>query len=132
VPYIEPGFRTIRADYDFAVDGGTVGTKTLRGGKVPGGALITDAVVVIDTALAGGTVTDTLALQAEAAGDIQTATARNAAPWSTTGGKRHSGGASTAAPPLTTQERQISFVVAGTALTGGKFRVFIRYIEPTS
>src|SRR5262252_310217 len=88
-------------EYDFAVDGGVAGSIALRGDKVPSGAIVIDSLLYIDTALSGGTVTDTLAVTVESAGDVATASARNAAPWSTTGAKRGSMTATTA-PILTT------------------------------
>lgn len=131
MPYIEPSRRVARFDYDFAVDGGAVGTLALRGTKVPGTAILTDAILRVDTALTGGTVTDTVALQAESAGDLQAAAARNAAPWSTTGAKRITltGGS---APVLLTQDRGASLVIAATGLTAGKFRVFVAFLDPTT
>jgi hypothetical protein len=131
LPYIEPSRRVARFDYDFAVDGGGVGTIALRGTKVPGSAIMTDAILRVDTALTGGTVTDTVALQAESAGDLQAAAARNAAPWSTTGAKRITLNAGVN-PVLLTQDRAASLVIAATGLTAGKFRLFVMFLDPTT
>jgi hypothetical protein len=119
MPYLAPSHRIIQVVYDFAVDGGLVSSIPLRGPKVPGGALVVDVYGQLTTALAGGTVTDTVALQIESAADVQAAAARNAAPWSTTGIKR-----------FTTVERSVTLVIAGTALTAGKLTVWARYVEP--
>jgi hypothetical protein len=115
--------------YDFAVDGGAVGALTLRGDvAIPSGAIITDALLYVETALAGGTVTDTVSLGSEAAADIQAAAARNTAPWSTTGAKRVTLTA-TAAPVRTTAARNLSMTINGTALTAGKFTLVVSYVE---
>jgi hypothetical protein len=115
--------------YDFAIQGGTVGSKTLSGRFLPGTALVTDIAIIIDTPLTGGTVTDTLALTLESAADIQAAVARNAAPWATSGGKRTTTTAVTA-PIQLTADRFPVLVIAGTALTAGKFRVFVEFLDP--
>lgn len=114
--------------YDFAVDGGAVGTINLRGDKLPNGARVTDCLFVVDTALTGGTGTDTLSLGAESTTDLQAAAARSGAPWSTTGSKRVTLTA-TSAPAVLSAERSIRFVINGTALTAGKFRAIVTYVE---
>lgn len=116
------------AEYDFAVDGGAVSSINLRGDKIPSGAIIVDALINVDTALTGGTATDTLSLGSEAAADLQAAAARNAAPWSTAGAKRVTLTA-TSAPVKTTAERSVAFAINGTALTAGKFRALVTYVE---
>jgi hypothetical protein len=131
MPLAETSARTVVHGYDFAVDGGTVGTKQLRGRTIPGTAIIVDAFVSVEVALAGGTGTDTLELRLESANDIQTATARNGAPWSTTGIKRVTF-TTTTTPLQLTADRQVQFLIAATALTGGRFRTYIRYIDPSS
>jgi hypothetical protein len=120
------------AAYDFAVDGGTVGTKSLRGGQIPGGCVVTDVFVMVDTPITGGVGTDTLALQVESAGDLSPAGARNAAPWTAgaASARRHAGGAGATSPPFTTANRPVQLVIAGSALTAGRFRVAVRYLEP--
>lgn len=114
--------------YDFAVDGGAVGTISLRGDTIPAGAIIVDALLNVETALTGGTVTDTLSLGSEAATDLQAAAARNAAPWSTAGAKRVTLTA-TAAPVKTTAQRNITFTINTSALTAGKFTAVVWYVE---
>jgi len=127
----ELGFGFVKiavGEYDFAVDGGAVSTINLRGDKLPNGARVIDCLLVVDTALAGGTATDTLSLGAESTTDLQAAAARNGAPWSTTGSKRVSLTA-TSAPAVLTAERSIRFVINATALTSGKFRALVSYVE---
>jgi len=117
-----------RALYDFAVDGGAVSTITLRGDRIPAGAAIVDALLNVDTALTGGTVTDTLALGSEGAADIAAASARNAAPWSAAGAKRVTLTGGTA-PVKTTVIRALTFTIAATVLTAGKFTLIVWYVE---
>jgi hypothetical protein len=114
--------------YDFAVDGGAVSTIQLRGDKIPSGAIIVDALLHVDTVPTGGTATDTLSLGSEAVADLQTAAARNAAPWSTAGAKRLTLDAD-AAPVKTTAQRSIQFAINATVLTAGKFSITVWYVE---
>lgn len=116
------------AVYDFATDGGAVSAITLRGDSIPSGAVIVDGILRVTTALTGGTVTDTLSLGSEGATDLQSAAARNAAPWATTGAKRVTLTATTA-PVLTTANRSLTFTVNGTALTAGAFKLVVWYVE---
>ena len=114
-------------EYDFAVDGGAVGTITLRGGGVLGGGFPSGAVVVngyieVDTVLTSGGAA-TVAVGSEATGDIQAAAVVTGAPWSTTGRKQVAfSGAKT-----TTGTRALTATIAAATLTAGKFRVVILY-----
>jgi hypothetical protein len=113
--------------YDFAVDGGAVGSITLRGDAViPSGAIIIDSGINVDTAPTSGGAA-TIAVQSEAAGDIQAAAAISGAPWSTTGAKRGSLTA-TSAPVKTTAARTLTAVVGTAALTAGKFTIWAAYL----
>lgn len=113
--------------YDFAVDGGTVGDITLRGDTIPSGAVITDAILNVETALTSGGAA-TVAIKVESAADINAADAISGAPWSTTGAKRTDFTATTA-PIVTTAARSIVATVATAALTAGKFKVAIEYVQ---
>lgn len=113
--------------YDFAVDGGAVSDITLRGDSLPSGAIILDALIHVETALTSGGAA-TVAIKTEGAADINAADAYSGAPWSTTGAKRADFTATTA-PVKTTAERSIVATVAGAALTAGKFKVAIKYVE---
>ena len=117
--------------YDFAVDGGAVSTINLRGDRIPSGAIIVDSLINVDTALTGGTVTDTIQLGSEGAADIQAAAARNAAPWATTGAKRLTATA-TAAPIKTTAIRALTLTINATGITAGKFTLIVWYLELAS
>lgn len=123
------GARRIRhaiAEYDFALDGGAVGTLQLRGGKIPQGAIIVDSLLEVETV--PNASLDTLSLGAEITTDLQAAAARNAAPWSTVGAKRMTLTA-TAAPIKTTAERSVQFAINTSVLTAGKFKVSVSYLE---
>lgn len=115
------------ARYDFAVDGGAVGDITLRGDTIPSGAIVTDALILVDTALdSGGSAT--VALKVQGAADINNADAFGGAPWSSTGAKRADFTATTA-PILTTAVRSIKATVGTAALIAGAFRVVVWYVE---
>lgn len=124
---IEPARGRALAYYDFAVDGGAVGSIPLRGDKIPSGAIITSSLMYVDAAPTSGGAA-TVAITVESAGDIQAAAAISGAPWSTTGAKR---GTLTeaAAPVVTTAERTITAVVGTAELTAGRFRVLVEYVE---
>jgi hypothetical protein len=114
--------------YDFAVDGGATGTITLHGPKLPSGALVTDAVVIVDTAPVGAGASIALTT-GEGAGDIQAAAAISGAPWSTIGAKRASALTASTAPVRLTQDRAPGFVISGAALTAGKVRMVLTVME---
>jgi len=113
--------------YDFAVDGGAVGALTLRGDTIPAGAVITDSLIVVQTKVESGGEA-TVLLSAEAEGDLQASKKVSEAPWSTATPKR---GAVTATgtPVATTAARGIVAKVGTAALTKGKFKVLVTYME---
>ena len=113
--------------YDFAVDGGAVGDITLRGDRLPLGAIILDSLIDVDTILTSGGAA-TVAIKTEGAADVNAADAISGAPWSTTGAKRGDLTA-TSAPVKTTAARAIVATVAVAALTAGKFNVYVTYVE---
>lgn len=118
-------------EYDFAVDGGGIGSITMRaigGGALPSGAIITDSIVeVLTIPTSGGAAT--IAVQAEAANDVVAAAAISGAPWSSLG--RKAGIPLSAATSVkTTAARTPVAVIAAAALTAGKFRVSLEYIDP--
>lgn len=113
--------------YDFATDGGVVGDITLRGNTIPSGAIITDALLHVDTAPTSAGAA-TIAIKTEGAADINAAALISGAPWSTTGAKRATFTATTA-PIKTTAARSIVATVAVANLTAGRFKVFIWYVE---
>lgn len=113
--------RVARADYDFAVDGGAVGTINLIGSPaIPANAVIIGATLDVITALAGATATGSLGV--EAAGDVQAAASSTGAPWSTTGRKALTTGSKT------TVARDVQFGIGTSALTAGKFALYLEYV----
>lgn len=121
------GLKEWKGEYDFAVDGGVVGTITMRSDdeEIPNGSVIMGGYIEVDTALSGGTSTG--AVQAEAAGDIQAAAATTGAPWSTTGRKSVVPAFTGASSVKTTAARKPAFVIGTANLTQGKFRVVLFY-----
>lgn len=113
--------------YDFAIEGGVVGDITLRGDTIPSGAIITDALISVDTVLTSGG-SATVAIKTEGAADVNSADAISGAPWSTTGAKRGDLTATTA-PVRTTAARPIVATVGTAALTAGVFKVVVWYVE---
>lgn len=116
-----------RGFYEFALDGGVIGDIALRGDSLPLGAVITDVLISVDTAVTSGG-SATVALKAESSADLLTAAAISGAPWSTTGAKRATFVATTA-PVKTTAKRSITATVATAALTAGKFSVTVTYLD---
>lgn len=114
--------------YDFATDGGAVSTITLRGGSIPSGAIIIDALIHVDTVPTSAGA-PTISVGTEAAADINAAALISGAPWSTAGAKRGGVLTATAAPIKTTAARSLSIAVAVAALTAGRFKVFVWYVE---
>lgn len=120
------GIKEHRSEYDFAVDGGGVGTITLRSNdsSIPNGSVILGGYVTVETALdSGGSAT--AALQSNAANDIINAAAFGGAPWSTTGQKSvipvHTGATSI----VLTAARDPKLVIGTAALTAGKFKLVL-------
>lgn len=115
--------------YDFAVDGGAVGTIVLRSnhGQLPIGAVVTAGFLSVLTGFTTG-ASGTGALQAEAANDIVTAAIVSGAPWSTTGKKSIIPAMTGATAVTTTAARSPSFVIATGALTAGKFELVLFYL----
>lgn len=118
------------AEYDFARDGGAIGTITLRslgefGSAVPAGAIVKSGMIYVQTAVTGAGAS--VALQMESAGDLTAAAAISGAPWSTTGTKViiPQGAASAI---LTTVDRPLKMVISAAVLTAGKFRLYVDYV----
>lgn len=137
MPFIEGTGRlkSIKGEYDFAVDGGVISSITLRadaqdslGNTIPNGAVIEGGYVEVDTLVtsAGGN-TGTIAINSEAAGDLVVAAAVSGAPWSTTGRKSIVPAFTGATTVKTTAARSLVATIAVQAITAGKFRVVIFY-----
>jgi hypothetical protein len=121
------GLKFARGRYDFAVDGGAIGTITITAEKIPANAIILGGVLEVDTAVTSGGAA-TVAVQVEAAGDVVAAAAVSGAPWSTTGRKSVIPAFTGATALKTTAARDISIVIAAATLTAGQFDVFLVYI----
>lgn len=118
--------KTAVAEYDFAVDGGAIGTITLRGvgfgGGFPNGAVLVNGYIdVVTVPTSGGAAT--VAVGSEATGDVQAAAAVTGAPWSTTGRKQ----IAFSGAKMTTGARALTATIAAATLTAGKFTVVVFY-----
>jgi len=132
MPVIEGTTRlkTVQAEYDFTVDGGAVGTITLRsvpggdtqGNTLPAGSVITGGYV--DVEVAALSATGTIALTAEGAGDIVAAVGQ--ASW-TTGRKAVIPAGTGTTSVKTTVVRSVTMTIATAVFTAGKFRVVLFY-----
>lgn len=124
-------FKTAVGEYDFAVDGGAIGTITMRGsgalgGQIPSGSVIVGGYIEIDTNFTTGSAA-TMALQAESAGDLQAATVVSGAPYSTTGRKAIVPVFTAATSIKTTAARALTAVIATGTITAGTGRVVVFY-----
>lgn len=122
---LSEGFKThvkyAVSEYDFAIDGGAVGTLVLRADTIPTGAYVGEHKVIIQTPVTSGGAA-TVALGVAANGDIQAAGTLAATGYDTAGGK---------AKVVTDTPQGVGaglrFTVAVAALTAGKFKVITEY-----
>lgn len=129
MPFIEGsrGVKEAYGEYDFAVDGGAISTIVLRGdGSMPIGSIIMGGFIEVDTAVTSGGAA-TVAVNSEAAGDLQAAITVAGAPWSTTGRKAILPVWTAASFVKLTANRSLAIAIAAFALTAGKFRVVVFY-----
>lgn len=125
-----PRLKVARGVYDFAVDGGAVGTIALMGAtNIPSNATILGGWLEVQTALTSAGAA-TAAIQIEGANDTVAAAAFGGAPWSTTGRKSIIPAFTGATALRTTAARDISVVIGTAALTAGKFSVVVLYMDP--
>jgi len=116
--------------YDFAADGGAIGDHPL--GEVPNGAIILGGFVdVLTTFVTAGADAGTIALMANAANDLVTATAVS------NGANLWDAGVHAVVPVFTaatliklTAARQIILRSAGQLITAGRLVVYLFYVEP--
>lgn len=118
------GIKFARGRYDFAVDGGAVGTIPISSENIPNNAIILGGLIEVDTPVASAT--GTVAVQVEAAGDILAAT--GAAGW-TVGRKSVIPAFTGATTVKLTAARAIQIVIATAAVTAGVFDVLLAYID---
>lgn len=132
MPVIEGtrGIKTAVGEYDFAVDGGAIGSITLRpllgDNVIPAGSVILGGYLEIDTGFTTGTGA-TMAINVESAGDIVAATIVSGAPYSTTGRKSIIPAGTGATSVKTTVARSIVATIATGTVTAGKGRVVLEY-----
>jgi hypothetical protein len=120
------------AEYDFAVDGGAVGSIPLRGvgvlgGAVPAGAVVHSGYVEVLTPFTSGGAA-TVALSLESAGDLVAAGTLAANGLSSGGRKNVTPNASGGNTVKTTASRAHNMAVAVAPLTAGKMRVYSFYV----
>ena len=121
--------KVARVVYDYAVDGGAIGSINL-GAIIPDKAIITRTFYdVITTFTTAGADAGTIALTSEGAGDIKAAIAVSDAgnPWDA---GRHDGIQAGAVANFikTTAARQLVLTIAGQVVTAGKLVLFAEYI----
>lgn len=128
-PIIQGGLQAIRGRYDFAVDGGAVGSIDISAASIPAGCYILGGFAEVDTVATSGGA-GTLAISVEGAGDIVAAAAVSGAPWSTTGRKSVVPVFTGATTVKTTAARKIKAVIAAADLTAGVVDVVLFYVRP--
>lgn len=127
------GLKEAKGEYDFAVDGGAIGSITLRaapddalGNTIPAGSVIEGGYVEVDTIFGAG-AGGTIAIGAEAAGDLVAAAIFSGVPWSTVGRKSVIPAFTGATTVKTTVERKLVATIAVAAVTAGKMRAVVFY-----
>lgn len=118
-----------RGHYDFAVQGGAIGSISLLGaaGLIPAKSMIIGGFMRVTTPLTSAGAA-TAAVSVEGAGDMVAAAAVSGAPWSSTGTKAIIPVYTAATMVLTTVARDIALVVAAFALTAGVCDVYLAYV----
>jgi hypothetical protein len=122
---IEPVKRVAYFEYDFAKDGGAIGTVALRGDRFPSGAVITDGKIHVVTAVTSdGAVTMTLGV--ETAVDVLASTLKGAMTLNTI---LDVVPVRTAATSIrtTTNGAGVTLTIGVAAITAGKFVVALEY-----
>lgn len=121
--------RTHRVEYDFAVQGGAIGTISL-GVALPAKAIILDGLVdVITQFTTAGADAGTIALGAESNVDLKAAIAVSDGTNPYDPGMKAIIPIGTAATAVkTTVARQLKLTIAGQAVTAGKLVLFVHYI----
>lgn len=113
-------------EYDFAKDGGAIGSITLRGPDIPSGAIVDFGLIDVVTACTSGG-SATLALTLVSAGDIKAADA--VANWTLAATLATVPVGTAATAVKTTARKKLVLTIAVAALTAGKFRVALRYMK---
>lgn len=115
--------RAIVAEYDFATHGGAQSSIVI--GNLPSGTWVLGGFMNVETAPVGAGAS--IGITTEGAGDVVAVAAIAGAPWSTTGKKaiipKFNTPESTSI--LTTDARDILFVISGADLTAGKVQLYL-------
>jgi hypothetical protein len=121
--------KTWRGSYSFAVDGGAIGTITLRSddSAIPSGSVVTGGYLDVTTLFTTGTAA-TGALQVQTANDLQTATVVSGAPFSTTGVKDLVPDETGSTAIKLTANRSPAFLIASGTVTAGAFTLVLNYV----
>jgi len=117
----------MQCDYDFATDGGAVGTVTLRGDRLPSGAVVNVSAIQIKTQFTSDG-SATLALELVGTADVLAATAVASLTAGNMVGKPVPQTASTWI--TTTAATQLVATIATAAMTAGKMTVMLEYFIP--
>jgi len=121
------GVNWARVRYDFAVEGGVVGSIDLAADTIPANSVILGGFVdVITPPTSGGA--GTLGIGVESGADIVAAAAVSGAPWSTTGRKSVIPVFTGATSVRTTVARTIKGIIAAANLTAGVVDVYLAYL----
>jgi len=124
---LAPGKQVAYFEYDFAKDGGAIGALTLRGNRLPAGAIITSGMIHVVTAVtSNGAVTVELGLGA-VADAIRASTLKAALTLNALLDVVPVGTAATAIRN-TTAGAGITMTIGVAAVTAGKFVVALEYL----
>lgn len=121
------GVNWARVRYDFAVEGGVVGSIDLAADTIPANSVILGGFVDVITPLTGG-ASATFGVGVESGADIVAAAAVTGAPWSTVGRKSVIPAFTGAASVRTTAARTIKGIIGTAALTAGQVDVYLAYL----
>lgn len=122
----------IRAEYNFATDGGTAGTVNLRNGNIPDNAILTNVWYDVLTSLQSATDASQIALGIQV-NDINgiiapTAISAGGNIWDQGFHSSIVDGQAANFANKTTDERNIQLSIIGEALTAGKINIFAEYV----
>lgn len=123
---LDPTKKVAYFEYDFAVDGGAVGTLSLRGDRLPDDAVITSGMLHVKTALTSGGLA-TASLGVETAVDVLAVTGKATFTLNALLDTVPVGTAATAIR-TTAGGKGLNMAIADAALTAGKFIVALEYL----
>lgn len=123
---LEPAKRVAYFEYDFALDGGAIGTIALRGNRLPLGAVVTSGMIHVNTAVtSGGACTTTLGINT--AVDVLASTLKGAQTLDAILDVVPVGTAATAILAAT-GGLGVTMTIGVAAITAGKFTVALEYL----